>query len=63
MIFYYTVNKINPIDVNKQRLSEAVEQLSAENQNRLLGALEALYFAQSQRYANGLETEAAQERG
>ena len=51
------------IDVNKQRLFEAVEQLSAENQNRLLGALEALYFAQSQRYANGLETETAQEGG
>ena len=43
----------NQTEQGKERLRKAVEKLTDENQNRLLGVLEALFFAQ-----NRQETEA-----
>ena len=43
----------NQTKQGKERLRKAVEKLTDENQNRLLGVLEALFFAQ-----NRQETEA-----
>ena len=48
------------MDLRETRLREAVEQLTDESQSHLLGALEALYYAQGQAEAAALEPEAAQ---
>jgi|GEM_PF-1841096 len=44
--------------LREKQLHEAVEQLTDENQDRLLGVLEALFFAQNEGEMVVLEPEA-----
>ena len=48
------------MDLRKEQLREAVEQLTDENLSHLLGALEALRFAQRETEPAVSEPEAAQ---
>jgi len=60
VVLCYIVNYENSMDMRKERLCEAVEQLTDENLNHLLGALEALSFAQRETEPAVSESEAAQ---
>ena len=49
------------MDFREERLHEAVERLTDENQSRLLGLLEALFHVQKEGEPPALEPEAAQQ--
>jgi len=50
----------NSTDLRENRLREAVERLTDENQSRLLGVLEALFFVQGEGETPAPEPEAVQ---